>query len=68
MSESSEIPTKSTTTKHTLNKEKFLVAMLSRGWQFSDAYGWTAPMSRTKRQMEQQWIESILEAVECPHE
>jgi hypothetical protein len=57
-------------TKHTLNKDRFLEEMQARGWKFDDVYGWLAPQVKglTKRMMEQHWIESILGAVECPHD
>ena len=51
-------------TKYTLNKDEFLKAMESRGWTFSEIYGWLAPQGGfTKQQMEQQWVDSILESI-----
>jgi len=50
--------------KHTLNEEKFIAEMEKRGWRLDDAYGWIK-MSSTKRQMEQEWRDSIIAAIEC---
>jgi len=63
-------PTKSKTTDHSLNKDRFQKAMESRGWRLTDAHGWTAPERRgnTRKTMEKDWIDSILEAIDCPHE
>lgn len=49
---------------HKLNKEEFLEQMKSRGWIF-DYRGWIAPSWKTKAQMEQDWIDSIEESIEC---
>jgi hypothetical protein len=61
--------TTSTRSKHTLDKNHFLFAMTKRGWTYSDSHGWLAPTGRhTRATMEQDWIDSILESVDCPHE
>jgi len=55
--------------KHTLDKDRFHNAMKKRGWNLDGPEGsWIAPMGSTRRKMEQDWLESLLEAVECPHE
>jgi hypothetical protein len=55
---------------HKLDLKRFLQAMEKSGWSLSYSHGWTAPTTHpnTKQSMEQEWIDSILEAVECPHE
>lgn len=56
--------------RYTLNKDRFLEEMTARGWKFDDILGWLAPQvpGLTKRMMEEHWVESILQAVECHHE
>jgi hypothetical protein len=55
--------------KHTLNKDRFLIEMKKRGWTFSDSHGWLAPVgAHTKQTMEQNWIDSIIESIDCPFE
>jgi hypothetical protein len=56
-------------TKHTLNKTKFEIAMTQKGWKFREDYHiWERPVGLTQPQAEQHWIDSIVEALECPFE
>jgi len=53
--------------EHKLNKVKFLAEMEKRGWVFNDKLAvWIRPASRTQRDAEANWIDSILTAIECP--
>lgn len=54
--------------KHILNKTKFLTAMEKRGWKFDSIQGWLVPHGASLAKREQDWIDSILESVECVQE
>ena len=55
--------------KHTLDKARFHAAMTKRGWNLDGPQNtWICPPGRTRQQMEDDWLASLLEAIECPHE
>ena len=53
---------------HTLNKAKAEEALHKRGWKRGVAGTWVIPISHTNVQIEQDWNDALLEAIECPLE
>lgn len=54
---------------HRLNKQKFQDAMERRGWIMdAPTHSWIRPNGLTQAAAEQDWIDAILEAVECEPE
>lgn len=54
---------------HNFNKARFEEEMKARGWSFREDYHvWERPIGLTQPQAEAHWIESIIAALECPHE
>ena len=51
---------------HRLNKQKFQQSMERRGWIMdAPTHSWIRPNGLTQATAEQDWIDAILEAVEC---
>ncbi len=55
-------------TKHKINDDRFFEAMTKRGWTLDSNNTWITPPGKMRPQMEKEYKEAILEAVECPHE
>lgn len=55
-------------TAHSIDEERFAIALTERGWKLDSSYGWVKQSGAQRAQMERDWREALLAAVQCPYE